>query len=364
MDEYSSLSNRTNTRLPADHWAAHQLCFVIHDVMLQSLISGRQASIFSGHIKFRDEEDRASFEGATDIFDWLENSNREDDRADLLVNLVFPNLLGDMFDCLYEALETSRKGKLTVSFMLLRKPLQECLFLLESMVIDRHDYAGKLATNPLQLWSQRGHDLDAHTKRITKVLEILGESERFDANFLAQLRYDKSAPDGFDGVCNKAMHLFTGHKAIQTAPLNVNFIFSEYNEKLTQWAYLYSRLPYLLAYLHCVVEHIYATIALTTPAYIEDMNRRIAALVVLWWEGVKPPHDEPRLHTFFHHTQAWLHNHCSKQGYRPPGHADLLRMADSGAYPGEAEDEVAERQQQFVQAAISCGSAQQETSGS
>ena len=38
--------------------------------------------------------------------------------------------------------------------MLVRKPLQESLFVLESMIADRSDFAKQLATNPLKLHSQ------------------------------------------------------------------------------------------------------------------------------------------------------------------------------------------------------------------
>jgi hypothetical protein len=49
-----------------------------------------------------------------------------------------------MLHCFYKALETSGKGKLAVSLMLIRKPLQESLFVLESIVADRTNFAYKL----------------------------------------------------------------------------------------------------------------------------------------------------------------------------------------------------------------------------
>ena len=83
--------------------------------------------------------------------------------------------------------------------------------------------------------------------------------------------------------------LFTSHEAIRTEPLNINFIFSGMDAKLTQWSYFYGRLPYLLAYMHRIVEHVCATIAPTDPIYLHDMDRRISALVLLWWKTVRAP---------------------------------------------------------------------------
>src|SRR5579875_2489264 len=146
--QYSSLKKRTNTHLPDQHHLAHELCFVLHDVMTQLLVSGRKASAFTVTVEFRDDADRRGFEEG-DIFDWLEATRRIDERIAILITTVFPAVLGDMLHCFYEALETSRKGKLGVSFILIRKPLQESLFLLESIVADRTGFAERLTSDPL-----------------------------------------------------------------------------------------------------------------------------------------------------------------------------------------------------------------------
>jgi len=351
MPKYSSLTGKANTRLPESYQASHQLCFTVHDIMVQLLVSGQQASVFNIGIKFRDEADRLALEQADDIFAWLEQSCRAEERADLLVTTVFPAVLGDMLHCFYEALETSRKGKLGITFMLLRKPLQEGLFLLESVVADRRSFSDTLASEPVRLWSQTAGGVEVHMKRIQKVLDALEEGHRFDAGYLAQLRYDKDAEDGFDGICNTAMHLFTSHKAIRTKPLNINFIFSDAESTRTQWSYLYSRLPYLLVYMHRIVERVCATIAPTDLAYVDDMDRRVSALVLLWWETVESRYAEPRLHNFVEKTRDWLVAHCKTAGRHAPNRRDLVRMAKTGAYPGEPRSEIAARNLGFAQAA-------------
>lgn len=42
------------------------------------------------------------------------------------------------------------------------------------------------------------------------------------------------------------MHLFADHKALRTEALNVDFILSNSEILLSQWSFLYSRLPYLM----------------------------------------------------------------------------------------------------------------------
>lgn len=324
--------------------------------MAQALVSGENCSVFSTSFKFRDDADRAAFENADDVFVWLDQSRRVDERAALLVTTAFPAVLSDMLHCFYEAFEASRKAKLTISFMLLRKPLQESLYLLESVIADRSDFAEKLVFDPTKLWSQTGGGVEVHARRIQKVIDALGESDRFDAEYISKLRYDKNASDGFDGICNKAMHLFTTHAAIRTEPININFIFSGIDAKLTQWSYLYSRLPYLLVYMYCIVEHVYETIIPTDPVYLQDMDRRISALVLLWWETIEPPYQEPHLEKFVQTTRERLFKHCREAGYRRPTHLDLEKMADAGAFPDEPKAQIAERNLRYSQAAEVSGS--------
>lgn len=356
--EYSTLAGRTNTRLPANYWIAHELCFKVHDVMTALLVSGQKQSAFFVELGFRDQADREAFENG-DLFDWLEKSRRVEERAAILVTTIFPAVLSDMVHCFYEALETSRKAKLTITFMLLRKPLQEGLFLLESVLIDPRDFAEKMTIDPLKLASQGAGGVEVHTKRIQRALELLGDTEFFDAGYLAQIRYSKAASDGFDGICNKAIHLFTSHKAIQTDPLDINFIFSGPDSWVTQWSYVYSRLPYLLVYIHRIVERVCSVIAPTQPEYVDDMNRRISALILLWWDTVEPPYNDMHLQRFVDATRRWLLTHCRQSGYPEPMYSDLTTMAETGAFPGESPTLSAERNLNYERAAAATAARRQ-----
>ena len=324
--------------------------------MTQLLVSGVRARAFNVSFELSDESARREFENTSDIFEWLEKYRPPEDRAKVLVTTMFPAVLSDMLHCFYEALECSRKAKLGISFMLLRKPLQESLYVLEAAIADQAEFAKKLTDDPIKLWSQGIGGPEAHTRNVQRVLDAVGESDRFDAAYLAQLRYDKSADDGFDGICNTAMHLFTQHKSIKTERMNINFIFSNWDAKLTQWSYIYSRLPYLLVYMHSIVEHICKGTAPTSPAYLEDMKRRISALVLLWWETVEDPYIEPHLATFAEGTRDWLYQHCNETGFFQPTKADLIRMGADGRFPNEARASVATRLTRFMRDAADCGS--------
>lgn len=329
--------------------------FFSDDVMGHMLAAGERAGAFQ--VKFQlSEDDVGALNAAKNVFEWLDRHRTPEDRAAVLVATVFPAILSDMLHCIYEALESSRKAKLTVSYMLLRKPIQESLYVLEAVIADRNDFATKLTKSPIKLWSQGAGGPDAHRRNITKVLRAIGDDGRFSADYLAQLRYDKFAEDGFDGVCNKAMHLFTDHEAIETEPMNINFIFSNWDSKKSQWSFLYTRLPYVLAYAYRIVETVCAGIAPTLPAYLEEMNRRLAAHVLLWSATLDETYASGPLLMFVFKHREWLFERCRAKGYRPPEFKDLVRMQESGAFPGESRWSVWRRMRHFQEAAELSGS--------
>ncbi|CAN7603819.1 hypothetical protein LJR069_004453 [Variovorax paradoxus] len=76
----------------------------------------------------------AAFDAAENPVEWLQANEMPQDAAKILKCVTFPAVLS-VLHCLYEALECSRKGKLNVTYMLLRKPLQESLYVFEEIVI-------------------------------------------------------------------------------------------------------------------------------------------------------------------------------------------------------------------------------------
>ena len=80
---------------------------------------------------------------------------------------------------------------MAVAYMLLRKPLQESLYLLESMALDETDFVNKLSTDPLFLRPKNGGGPEGHARRISKVLSKIGLDEAIDSQYISELRYDK-----------------------------------------------------------------------------------------------------------------------------------------------------------------------------
>lgn len=321
------------TWLPDYLLPAHELCLLHYDILVELVRSAEENGAFSQTFQFRDDDDRRAFENATDIFDWIDRTGRKEEHTELLRRFVFPALLSDLLHFVYQALESSRVASLAVAYSLIRKPLQESLFVFETIATDAHGFAERLANNPLELRSQKAGGIDAHRRRISNVLGVLGQQDRFDADYLAQLRYDRTTDDGFDGICNKAIHLFTGHEAIQTERMNVNFVFSGEKAKLSQWHFMYSRLPYLLDYARHLIEHVFGRFAGTHPDYLANMERRIMAATLLWSPALDPNYRTPVIENYVKATRSRLVRHCIEHGCDAPTIHQLHIMKESGALP-------------------------------
>jgi len=333
--------------MPDKYQSAHNLCFLIHDIMLQALKSGETAGIFNTSLKIS-HEDEEFLKSSNNIFDLLDAKDRSQDKVKLIRATVLRAVLSDALHCIYEALKCSEKGKLNITYMLIRKPIQETLYLIESLFMDGIEFSKSLSENPLTLRPKNAGGIESHIRRISNIVTLLGDDPRFSADYIARLRYDKNNEDNFDGICNLAMHLFTEHKAIKTEKLNVNFIFSDWNSKLSQWSYLYSRLPYLLYYFHVIIECIFSEVAQTPSAYILDMQRRIISSVCLWWKDVDENYQSDELVKFYTISKIWLDRHCIKNGFKEPNEEELIKMANSGAFPNEDEGSVKKRYHDFT----------------
>ncbi|EHU8078558.1 hypothetical protein KZN62_003574 [Vibrio cholerae] len=269
-------------KFPDEFQDAHTTCMYMHDVMVEFLRSGGESGAFSQKFVL-EEHETSSLEDVDDrnILDWLEKNEKFAHRNLVIRTVVLPAVLSDMLHCFFEALKSAQKGKMAVSFMLLRKPIQESLYLLEAMAISEVDFVQKLSEDPMFLRPKNGGGPEGHARRIGKVLEKIGLVELISAEYLAELRYQKNSYDSFDRICNRATHLFTEHKAIKTELLNINFVFSGQSQIYSQQRYLYTRLPYVLYYTYYLFEYIASRICPSPPEYVENINRRVMAYFLI-----------------------------------------------------------------------------------
>lgn len=335
--------------IPEKYQNAHDLCFILHDIMTQIIVSGEKAKAFTTEFKLSEEE-KKSVSDEENIIDWLQKNDRIDDKNQIISSTVLPAILSDMMHCIYEALSSASKGKMSIAYMLIRKPIQESLFILEEMHLDKNAFVINLERDQSRLQPKIVGGINGHEKRISKVLDSLKFNGILDPKYLAQLRYDKSSGDSFDAICNKAMHLFTSHHSIKTEVSNINFIFSGVKGLPSQWKYFYSRLPYLLFYTYLVVEHVLERIVSTPEQYLLDMMRRISSQFILASLDIEEQYATDENDKLVSSLTAWLIEHCVENDYPKPDISDLTKMAKTGCFPKETQGSIDQRMSSYCAA--------------
>jgi hypothetical protein len=269
--------------LPAEFKFCHDYCFFLHDQLLETLISGEKAKIFGVQFKHKDKSHADEIAKLTgeNLLVWMEANGYKKEVRILYYKQVCAALLSDFLHFTYEALQCSRKGKLTVAYALLRKLLKENLFLLEWLLARPADFLKRFeAENPKRFQLPSKIKEQEQIAIIREAIKATGQDEWIRAEFLHELRFKKSLPYGFEPVWQKANHLVTTLDFLETEPSNFNFVFSNKEARYTQWVGLYWFLPILLYHAVSVVESLFSKFA-TRMCEFDIMPLRSAAGLLL-----------------------------------------------------------------------------------
>ena len=125
--------------IPDEFRFSHDYCVFLHDVLADIVVSGEKARIFDVTFRFESPEEAADVSKVKndEIFQWLESHGRAAQAGEIIFRQVLVALISDFCHFIFEALRSSSKGKLTVAFTLLRKPLKETLLTFEWLLADR-----------------------------------------------------------------------------------------------------------------------------------------------------------------------------------------------------------------------------------
>ena len=275
--------------LPKKYWFSHEYCFFIHDQLVQIISSGERDGIFNVTLEFQNAELAKKIHkiSGEQLFDWLENNGYEHIVYEITYRQLCVALLSDLCHFVYEALNCSKKSKLTVTYALLRKPLKENLFYLEWLLADPEGFLQKFHLDGVQSMILSGTGAISPDKRKEIIKEAIKKTrygEWIDSEFIYQLRYDKRVTFGMEKLWQKANHLITSYRFLETEEKNINFIFSNPEDHISQWDYLYSFLPILLLYTFYIMQAIIETFAIIQKEEQNLIELRITIGLLLWSE--------------------------------------------------------------------------------
>lgn len=260
--------------LPDDFRNSHEYAISVHDEIVELVKAGAEQGVWGQvGLQIRPEHDAtalAPLEGEA-LWDWLEEHGYQDTLDEMAMRNTAGAVSSDFCNFVLEALQCSEKGKLTVSYALLRKPFRESLYILEWMLADRAAFLSafhSMEAEPLSVGTAyRQQTLLSTIERAASQTET---TSALPAQFLFDLRYNRTAPFGFEPLWNQALHLVTTKNFCRTTRQNLNFVFSDSAALLSQWHHLYRTAPLLINYAREVIELLLQQLGGQSP----DVNER------------------------------------------------------------------------------------------
>ncbi|MCB9853402.1 MAG: hypothetical protein H6819_09935 [Phycisphaerales bacterium] len=285
--------------IPRRFRLAHEFAFYLHDILAEVVVHGEISRIFVHEFTFRSTADAEEFNSidGPEILNWLKSHSYADEAHEIILRNCIVAVLSDMCQYLCEALFNSEKGKLSVAHSLLRKPLRDNLFELEWMLAHPQDWTHKFFDHEIA-------QLDVTQLRPDERIQIIAEASRkagsdiyIDAEFLNELRYDRTSAHGLNAIWDKSLHLITTIKHYKTEDQNLNFVFSDDESRFEQWSAIYLTLPLMLMHAVDVVEALLDLITKRSPfeANMNTLRRQAGFLLCSYYTFDGPPHEREKI---------------------------------------------------------------------
>jgi hypothetical protein len=242
--------DRISDALPDRYAFSHDFAFTLHDTLTGYLVDGQKANLFRVEFELDPVTGTTAPTEDEDVFDWLERIDRGDVLGDVLHRTLFSGVLADACHFIYESLRCAEKGKLTVAYALVRKPLKESLYYLEMLLGDPERLLNtfwnkSVSELAIGVAAQRNRAIPIIRTALSRMLN----RDMYNPDFIYDARFDKTAVWGLEPYWNQASHLITDRPPLRTERQNLNFVFSSHDAIEDQWGHLYGLVPFLLFYM-------------------------------------------------------------------------------------------------------------------
>ena len=258
------------SEIPKRHWAAHEFCFHVHDLIADLTLLAEELGAGEMAIELRTESEIKDFELAEDPIEFLAKTGRTTEERRLMVNHIFRALFPDILHFIHGGLIALERRKFTLALSLFRKPFKEGLPLLASMCADEMEFFEKLKVNPKDNFD--GQNFNSHAKRdvIAAAIKKCEGMEFADADTLYSILFDFNNDCGLAGLFDKATHLFTRRAGIATEDYNINFIFKDPREN-DIFESCYPQITYVLLFIHLMQIELVSRMDFPKESYLERL---------------------------------------------------------------------------------------------
>ncbi|ADU32505.1 hypothetical protein [Evansella cellulosilytica] len=264
--------------LPKEYWKKQDYLLYAYDVLRDMLKQADSKKLSNVTIKFNDIKETQSFEKTDDIFKWLDFNGYHDKALNLFSNHIFFLLLKDFCYYIYESISCAERGKVTVAYSLLRKPIRDNLLYMEWLLADHEEFYHTFLHKPIEEYDVSNYKIFTRD-RIKKIIKEAGEKTHMGEainynNLVYTFRFNGKEEIGLQRIWNQSMHLVTTSPNYKTEKNNLNFVFADEEVWNDYWRYYYFTLPQLMAYVLEICESLFVK-AVKVDSFNLFLNRCI-----------------------------------------------------------------------------------------
>jgi hypothetical protein len=271
--------------LPKKYHFSHRFAFELHDAIAGLLEAADEAELFLVRFDVTDESLGRELQRLQqgEMLDWMLANGFRPEAQEVIYRAVIRALLADFCHFVFECLQCSAKGKLTVSHALMRKPFKETLFILEWMLVDKQEFLRRFEAGP-ECVDMYKLGSSARKGIVMRAVAATTDDDFLDGEFIYEMRFAKDLHYSFERLWNQSVHLVTTDRNYRTETQNINFVFSGEEEVDAQWHGIYSKLPYLMVHAVRVVEQLIREIDAGFLSE-EPVEVLIRSAAILLWSG-------------------------------------------------------------------------------
>jgi len=238
--------------LPSKFWKKHDYLLYVYDVLRDMLIQADGKKLSDIKIEFKSDKDRLAFENSEDLFVWLDENNYKCESIKLFKSHTFFLLLKDFCYFIYESISSIERGKITVGYSLLRKPVRDNLLYMEWLLAYPEDFHNKMLyadseeydlLNWKKFNNESKKDIIYKASNMTHAGDIINHQ-----NIIYDFRFNANEDFSLQNIWNKATHIVTTSKHYKTERNNLNFLYSDNEIWNDYWNYYYTVMPSIMAY--------------------------------------------------------------------------------------------------------------------
>ncbi|MHC1690714.1 MAG: hypothetical protein AB9833_07755 [Bacteroidales bacterium] len=244
--------------LPKKYHKINNLCAIIYDQLTEIYKEYNYKELSHTTIDFKDNSKLVQElkKDKIHILDWLKANELNNEIEIIITKQIVLAVVSDFINFMFESMYCAKRGKMTVAYALLRKPITDELLIFEQLLGDRKEFINRFfhSGNPVD-YDPSDKNLDKKTI-IQRAIDKLRINFFFSSGFIYNLRYNKSFDAGINGISNHALHIVTKDKYYKTPEQNLNLVFSNESAIDRYYEHYYNLVPYLLIYSVSVIDEL------------------------------------------------------------------------------------------------------------